>query len=322
MINKLKSKWVLICLALIVVGYLITMILRVLTPQATKLPASELQVTNLQDTVTSFNNISYEGDQPTLPTEFEIKRAALSRIDAALHGELVKAFELTQKPGTEIFEGPTYHLSQSDPQAWVLSINGGVPIPIVVDVPRAVQVAVDFAGENLPQLSATPYQSAFEYFFADFIHLDDSTQAEANMVSIPFATTVGPYPVFLENQDVFPVIYFVSSRYQVEKVVFNPLQLQLGETTMSSPPLSIEEAIENINNDKGAIIRAGQQKFGELNLTEITEAKLTKVSVEYRVDQELGLAYPFYRFSGTAENAAGFELDVDIVTPAVATRSQ
>jgi len=49
---------------------------------------------------------------------------------------------------------------------------------------------------------------------------------------------------------------------------------------------------------------------------------LYSVSIEYRYDEELKIAYPFYKFKAKLINSAGINIEAVIITPAVETANK
>ena len=110
----------------------------------------------------------------------------------------------------------------------------------------------------------------------------------------------------------------MNNKGQVLRVDFSPLFISTQPLSTSSR-ITINDAINNINNDQGSIISFGLKDTHKTDISVIKSADFEEVTIEYRYDSQIGLAYPFYRFSGTGKDLGGLEITLEVNTPAVKT---
>ncbi len=126
----------------------------------------------------------------------------------------------------------------------------------------------------------------------------------------------------LEKTTSFPAQVFINRNSQVSKVTIQP-QLQDFEADEAILPIiSVPEAMRNIEANRASVISSIGEDFASIDLSSLSSGVLTTASIEYRYDDVLGLAYPFYRFSGTALDPTGKTVNLELITPAVATSAQ
>jgi len=321
--NKPNKRWLIIGLCFIVGGYVIASIFRFLTPIVPDLPQTELVTQNLNQTKSTFQNLVFTGEAIKVPKTFKVVPVLTNDVSAELKNGLATAFNLVANTENDsLLSGGSYYLSTTQPTTWLLGENTALPSTKNIPLAEAIVVATTFNSSFIQNNQLQAYSPGASFYEADEIHFTETSADQANLVSVPFTHTIDGLPLFFENQNTFPIIYYVSGDGEVTKATINPFLFQVGEATTTTPSLSVETALANINQNQGAIISSTQSEFGELRLEEIVGGTLSEVKLEYRVDQKLGLAYPFYRFKGTVTNSNTTELAVEIITPAVATKPQ
>jgi hypothetical protein len=140
--------------------------------------------------------------------------------------------------------------------------------------------------------------------------------AQASVVLIPFAPLLDNLPVYYRNVSDWPYMVTINSQDELVRLEFFPLFFTF-EPVGQRNLIGVERAIENINRNQGSIISGYQNDLTPLNWQAVTRGTLTQVSLEYRIDNETNLVYPFYRFSGQLINDQEQIIEAEVITPAV-----
>lgn len=317
------SKWVTILFIAVCVSLIAAAIFRILTPQNPPIPQTQLITENFNGSRSQFANITFSGSTPVVPNTFSVVTTESQSSPEVLKNTLISSFNLTPSANSPtIFNGPEYYLSVTNSSAWVLSRNATNPPPNIVDKESSLQVATQFVNQYLPNLSFLPQTDMISYYHGDEIHFDEDSADDANIIAIPFAQSIDFIPLYQVNKVKPQIVIWLTSDNQVFKAEFTPPYYNLGVTTATLNSIPVEKAVANINNNQASIIQSTQSEFGPVELSQIVSGDLKTVLVEYRLDPDLLIAYPFYRFSGTVKNTNGTQMEVQIITPAVATTTQ
>jgi hypothetical protein len=128
-------------------------------------------------------------------------------------------------------------------------------------------------------------------------------------------------PIYIGHEATAPVTVVVNNLLAVHKVRFQTSFFEFAPSELKLPLVSLATALENINtNNEASIISAYDENVGSFTLDQIKSGELKTVILEYRVDLDAGLAYPFYRFAGELTNQDGQVIQAEIITPAVVTQ--
>lgn len=312
-------RWVWWLVAGAAVVLLIAGIIRVLTPAPVTIPKSDFQSTNLNNTTTTFANIRFQGTIPEFPTSLSIARAIRTQQTLTeLINELALRFKMEPIPElTNGWASENYSLT-IDPQdqSTILTQNEVLESDRIVDFDQALSVATETTSSLFPQIPLQPLKEQVIYSRGD-VHMLEVVPAQASEVLIPFAPLIDDLPVYYRNFTSWPFMVTINSQDELVRLEFYPLFFTF-ETIGQRNLISVERAIENINRNQGAIISGYQTDLTPLNWQAVTRGTFDTVSVEYRIDNESSLAYPFYRFSGQLINDEGQTIEAEVITPAVA----
>ncbi|MDQ3008667.1 MAG: hypothetical protein M3Q81_03650 [bacterium] len=316
-----NKRWFQIGVVVVAIALVVAAILRALTPVTPEIPQTPLAVTNLDNTRTSFNNVTFVGTPLTPPARMSVARVLPNQQSVEeVTNRLITSFNLQPVAGApntwtsdEYFLSFVPEVGQYEFGRQTLDISGISPI---ITKPQGMAVAQNFIAATFPNIQLGPIDAGVEYLGAQ-IHPESVPAEEAHFISVPFSFSVDGYPVYYLNSTIFPFIV-VADTNGVQKVRYQPLMSNL-ETAWQAETLSLAEAMANINANQAAIIFADQEEVLQTNIRSITSGQLESVVLEYRVDANAGLAYPYYRFTGTLLNADGVAIDVVVITPAVKT---
>lgn len=310
---------------IVTVMILITGFIRAITPDAPVVNESTFITTNLNNTTTQYHDITFVGREPLFPEKLPLAVAEPQNIAASqLEAIFINAFKLKQHDrAPNLWIGDTHSLTiQETTSEYTLSANTTPPTTETpVTAQQAIIAADAFLDEYFPNLSLVSQVDDI-VFYSHVYDVDPSDNpAQAQVAVIPYTYEIEGYPVFYRNQGQMPFRVWVSGDGEVLKVSFFPHFLLVGEESEPVELLSLEQSLDNINEDsKASIVAAETGTSRTVSLIELSSGSMTSVKLEYRHDPTTNQIYPFYRFAGTAMTGTGYEIDVEIVTPAVGTR--
>jgi hypothetical protein len=308
---------------------IVATVIRVITPQPVIVPETPQVTSNVGGLKTNFSGLRYVGPDFKKPAKLPIAPASVTANQTVFLNQLIQNLNL--KPHQVIpdfWENEKYTLSFLPEAGTATLTEAQLSLQPVDDTgatlteAAAIEAARDFIAEHFPSLTnMTPQTKDIVYLRGD-ADAHRSTVEEAHLAVIPFAPTIENLPVFIGSTSNFPLEVFVARDLSVRKVVFSPTSLQF-EPSAEADIISIDEALKNINtNQKAAVTQFSNIEVGTtIDLSDIVAGQLSEVFLEYRLDSELQVIYPFYRFRGRVENAAGDKFEIELVTPAVVTQA-
>lgn len=312
----MSSKWIVRLVIIAGVGLVIATIFRLLTPSTPTIPASDLITTNTDGTQTNFSNVVYSGPEIEVPPRMEIASVQVQEIPVV--DQLIQDFQLQRTSTTfQVWRGPQYSLTYSSQiNQYTLSLNqpappGSAPLnPGTAQEVAKTFVAQYFGGTNLQLL-----ENNIRYTLEEGDSQVPVSQAQAAV--FPFSYSLQGFPVVLGQTNLLPVTVTVNQANQLVKAVFTPANLQLTPRG-SKNTLSVETAVENINQGQASITRAFQENFQPIDLASIVSGDMVQGTLQYRMDAQSQLVFPFYVFSGVVINSQNVPINAEISTPAVA----
>lgn len=316
-------------LILVAVALIIGAILRILTPPPTTIPQTNFVTTNRDGSNSIFSNIVYEGPDATFPNQLPIASAIASSTTARdIERLLIEKFELTPaREPQNLWVGIDFYLTYDRRQDRYLLHNQFANSRMEtetqpVNKAQAIAAAQEFLQDIFPDTELAPLESEIAYYSSDHEHYEEVSENSAQQLNIPFAYLIGGYPLLYGKQSAFPFEVTVNNRNQVVQVSFAPQFLTIVPVEVVDL-ISVSEALRNINDrNLGSLVKAQSREVDELNLSSVNSGLLNRVSLEYRLDPDLKLAFPFYRFDGTITNRDDALLDASIITPAVVMTTQ
>ncbi len=325
MLKKIeKHQWLKYLLFFSFIGVMISSIFYVLTPKSKQIPQTSFVQTNSNLSSSQFDQIFFSGEKPDLPQAFQIfKVNYLEQNAASLAQELIAQYNLQQvNQDLEIYQNNNYSLARHKGKNEYTFVRETSPdLETTITQQEALNTAQAFLNSNL-HLDLRPIKKDIKFFQGVF-HLEETTPDKANYISIPYSYQLNSYPVLLANKNDYPFTIMISPDLKIQKFVFENLIADFSQI-YTQKPLSIDRALANINDhNQGSIISyyLDQQIPQELSLAQIKAGELNSVKIEYRVDPELQIAYPFYRFSGKLTNQEDIDINAQIITPAIELKS-
>jgi hypothetical protein len=317
--NSTTKRWLLFLAVAAVVFIIANAINILLVNREPEIPATTFIQTNVDNSQSSFSEVTYSGSSIEIPTELPVASAQrFTTSEDDVLALIVEQFNVTPHPNVpNLWTNDSWALSESRNGLFTLVKNNFQIIENPeLDINQTTNVAQNFVNNYFQQLNITLINSSIRYYNNVFEPREIDASPNAAMVKIPFSYTIAGYPVFYEQNALFPFEVWVTAENEVSKFTYYPQFVQLQEVG-TKPLISIDQAIENINqNNLASVISYNNTSTTIITLEEVTSADLTSVSLEYRVDSSTNVAFPFYRFAGTAL-LSGIETPIEITTPAV-----
>lgn len=314
----------LIVIVLSIAALTVAAVLRILTPPPETIVTTDFAVTNYDQTRSTFKQISFVGSPITVPDSFHIYQAQNSPGTAQeLVTRIVREYQLPPEGSRdEYWLGERQSITKNNYENNYMFINVGTQernqVPLLTS--EAVDACLNFYRKYELLLGLRVQTDDIIYFSAGFepVQVDPS---QAVLAHIPLTYVLDGYPLYLANHDDYPFFCRVNNYYELERVVFRDL-FQTWQSVRELPSLSIDQAVANIKDGQASIIRAESRIAFIIDLNWIDHAELTAVKIEYRYDETLRVAYPFYNFTARLTNSAGINIDANIITPAVRSATQ
>ena len=317
------NRWLMGLLTFIVVGLVVTFILRLLTPAQPVVPKTEFITENQVGGSSQFANLRFTGSFTTTITELPLVviQPSQTTLDY-VRNQLIKEYQLNQVVGLAgLWRGETHPLSYNDGADEYLFYSLFTPKDtLLADTNRAIEVAETFVSKTFPNVQLVSQRNAVQYF-SGLLELEETTRDKAVALAVPFTYTVQNVPIFLGHTSSPPLTVMINSLYEVQKVTFQPNFIDFVPTEQKARLIDLGTVLDNINSRNEASIISAYSHTGQFfTLEEITSGTLTDVQLEYRADFTTGLAYPFYHFSGELNTANGYAIQAEIIAPAVETK--
>ncbi|MFZ5376304.1 MAG: hypothetical protein ACOZAN_01385 [Patescibacteria group bacterium] len=159
-------------------------------------------------------------------------------------------------------------------------------------------------------------------YFLNSNQMQETTKSSAEIIRIPFSYVLDGIPVFFDKSTGFPILITVHQDYEITKATLTPYLVSF-EKIGEQPTISIEQAIGVIssNSDRAAIIFADTTDLSNFSISELSSVIFSDVKLEYRIDDQQKIVYPYYRFSGRATNEKEVEMEIIVITPAFETKT-
>lgn len=302
---------------------LVAAIFRILSNRVnSKLTVSkEITTSNYDKTTSSFKKVSYSGQPLTLPEKLTVwKQNQINFSADTLAGQIISMNNLVaNETNPNYWTNEQIQLAKSNYEHnyTFVEILSDVQNDVRIIKDRAIATCLDFYKKYNINLELVVQDHAIAYYG----NQEEPTRVDekdAFVAAIPLTYELSGYPVFHRNESEYPFTCKIDNNYNLNRVVFKDF-FAVFEPNIDLSPITIDQAINNIKNSNASIVDARSQIVDIIDLNWIESADLQSVSIEYRYDDALKMAYPFYKFSGQLTNSAGINMQAEIITPAVAT---
>jgi len=326
-----KTMWPIYLVAGVIFIFFLVIAIKSLTPELVVIPEPDLN-TNNNTAPTTFTNMTYSGENPNFPIHLAVAKTVKSTTtESYVFDQLVSELDLKERTNANnVWNGPEYSLiKNASENRYSLSINSTTDLfdsaqpenNEMFSKERAIKAANESINSLFPDLNLELQQNEITYIDGGYEYHSEDTEISSSteMAIIRFSPAIDGIPVYYQNNTGFPFQVTINNDYNVQKLVFNTF-FDDFEHGNNIDLISINKAIDNINNDLGSLIWTDYQGSENISLANISAGQMDSVSLEYRVDESIGLSYPYYRFSGKISIPSHSKLNAEIITPAVETQ--
>lgn len=326
--NKSPKKKInfLLLIAFLALGVLLlATVLKIITPTEEKIVANDFTINNYDDTQSTFKKINFSGVDISIPAAFNIYQAKNSPgLADELANKLIIEYQLVADPNIKNYWLSDNHALAKSSYEHNYTFRSGdknegvAELAIITN--SAIEICQNFYSKYNILVPLVAQKDSIIYLDSGFeqniVKINKATFAQ-----IPLTYELDGYKVFYENRNDYPFFCRVDNFYNLERVNFRDF-FQEFETSKQLSSISINQAVNNIKKGNASIIDASSEIATVVDLNWINEADLYSVEIEYRYDNELKIAYPFYKFQAKLTNSAGINIQAEIITPAVASAIQ
>lgn len=313
--------WIQKLMAVVVVMLVSTFIFRILTPELA--PVQTQVVTNANRGPVNLQNIEFRGSYPSTPDT--MSTATVEYTDAAeeLLQNLLTAFSIPPTESEGIWTGPQYQIVEvEEPFLYVVSQTRFSEVPTRVGQGISTQVAIQEATKIIDGLYS--FGPKPEILLNDIVvssHDDasaDGGETAHETITIPFAYKFEGVPIYIEQETNYAAYVVLNSDYALEKAEFRPYTIQ-ATREKSYSTIKGTEALGRVNQNEAAIVFSFYRGPRTADFSNISSGVLNEAHIEYRADLTTKTITPYYNFGGVIQNAAGYDIETQIVTPALKT---
>lgn len=322
-IQKLKFwHWIIIISAF---SLIVSATLSILTnKEQLKISKNEEVFSNFDKSNSTFKNIYFSGLEPSLPDLFRIFiiEEDLNVAELLANKIINEKKLLIHETIPNYWTSDTAELAKSEYEKnfTFVEFSEGEKSDLNIIKDEAIRVCQNFYSKYQVGDNLKVSEENIIYLGGD-IHLYEVEEKDAEVAYVPLSYYLDGYSLFYQNEPDYPFLCKVNNDYIAETVVFKNLFYNF-KPIAELPPISIDQAISNIKKGDGAIIKAESQIVNIIDLSWINEANLYSVEIDYRYDEKLKIAYPFYKFKAKLTNSGGINIEAVIITPAVKTAKE
>lgn len=327
----MQTSWIKLLLIGATITIVITIVLQLLTPKTPTpiIVQSTASKKNIDGSFSSFSGLNYTGQLPTSsPKTLPLVSLRLSdEVIQNIKNKLVSTYNLEKNPElTETWISDAYLLNRNTNSAEYIFDQIAAYEPIenapALDTTSARSTAENFITQTLQLTGLTLLDNKTIYYKMEGPHYDQTTAPLADLVELNYSWTIEGIPVYLPNKYQASIKFLIDTENNIKKLSF-PLSIPSFEPATTSVPLiSIPAAMQQLNSGNGSVLAADLLDANSFDVTEVISGNFNRVSLEYRVDPDLNLAVPYYRFEGLIKNKQGATYQAQLITPAVASAPQ
>ena len=324
----MNKKLLIIGLVLVEVALIAAAIFRILTPPQVEIPKSIFNTSNFDNSSTTFSEVRFVGTALQPPATLDVARVTQTLSHEIIINQLTTKFNLLEQASPQALwkNDAGYslrHNSYNNLYRFFYPTNSTTPTATSLNEEQLQTAAREILSETLgiDTSSLIVQIEKIEYLERAAETYDTVPFEKADQAVIPFIYALDGLPIQFDKL-VDPTFDVGIRKDGKPQFVFFYPQFISFETISEKNTISVSNAVENLNKNIGSIIYFRYQdesKIGALDLSTAKNVVLKSVILEYRVDPQNNLIYPFYSFSGTGTDNNNNQLELVVITPAVAT---
>jgi hypothetical protein len=285
------------------------------------LPQTEIEESIVHTNQTNFSKIIFSGNAPDIPEQMLIANIQQNQVNTTQTKQtIINALNLEQHPqSNKLWLNSDWSLNITNGDSFIISSQQYLLPTGTVSLDYALKKSQEFLDRYFPELAVEANLKNVKYLEGNNEVPQKKPSNQAQIIELEYSYSINGFPIYNQLNNKPPFVFSVVNN-RIQKVVVSPLFIQI-QPTIQVDTISIDKALSNINDlNKGELIFSEvYNPFAEINLNNIVSGNMTSVQLEYRTDLEAGLAYPFYRFSGTAIDVNNQSINTEIITPAINT---
>jgi len=326
--KKTNNNFIIYFLLFSFILLIINIIVRYFLPREVPIATSNFQSTNRDGSQSKFLEVTYSGPQPVsnqIPKEFSIASYTKPAVNFdQIKEDLISDLNLIQSENLEtIWINQDWYLDYQPVSNYysltkLLDIEENYinQLPTGFNMDSLLSVTYEEKNKLFPNLEITIQSDNIVFWPTIREFYTETTINNALLAEVPMTYEIDDYPIYFQKESKYPFVFLISSDMSFVKLTYFPFATN-PRVIGKKRSISIDDAIENIRNNRFASIISNYQEQGnELKIESILSVDFDDFAIEYRIDEEQSLIYPFYRFSGNAESVND-NLRIEVLTPAI-----
>lgn len=318
----LQLNWVQKLLVIVIILLAGAGIFRILTPTQAEVQTAILSTTTSGPA--KFQNINYEGNYPAVPPQLSTATMEYTNISDSLTKNMFTAFSIQSQESTRnVWRGAEYEVIKTD-EPLMYNVSRITLPPTTLTMPggfnqqqaitEANKIIDGMYGSNpKPTLMASKIQTLGPE--GDEVVDGGSTE---NFIVIPYTYTLDDVPIFVDHDNTYAASIILDTSYSLQKASFRPYSITTSNKK-NFPTIDPATAVGEINQNNAAIVFYQYKGPNAADFSNINSGTLNTTAIEYRADTSTNTIVPYYKFTGNIQNAAGYAITSDIITPAIKT---
>lgn len=301
---------------LAIIFLIISVLLRYFTPQVTPESIIVPITSSFLDPI-ALDEITFSTDYPDLPDEFSLYQGATTNPSSRDFAAFIASnFGLPESKElknlwVDSVSGISIDYREHNQQIVYLKNHPEEPLNTTPpSINSALPVAQSFIQDTLGinTLTPNPIESVF------LGHEHGSSEAEAEVVRIPFIFSIQNFPTYFEGaRDAYAFVY-IDSDYRVVKAEFFAPPPQPTEYAKAAT-LSKRALEQSLKRGNGEII--GATTSTRVEIKDLSSLEIETITLEYRYNLGDNRFYPYMRIRGTGSTQGGEQIVITLIHPAV-----
>ncbi len=332
-VSYLKKRPFLFGFILVLLSIAMTLILRALTPNQTKIAAIvKPTFTTPIDSVATKKIVAAPIEAPAIypetpavlpvygATSLTLEVDQINALFKLSPTEYVDHYANTELLRTMVFDpsGQRYNYNDSQIVGETDAAYG-----TVIEEPKAVEAATAFVKNSLLLKDFSANRSEAKYFIKnEGEDAEVTTREKANIIEIPFTVYLQGNPVYIESNALSPLFVYVDSANGVTGFSLYKHLFTVGQPT-NVPTISTSQILTKIKSGDAEVAHMYGSDPRQFELNNISNTKIDKITLQYRFITSSQQLVPFFYIFSTVKFSGNIpDLLVEFVLPAVSTSAK